>query len=92
MADMAPDGGSAFPCEGEGHGDPRYHTPGMTLRDWFAGQALAGLLANSGGPIQSNGMSGWSYTNCGPDSVAREAYDAADAMIAERSKAQGGAA
>ena len=33
----------AFPSEGEGHGNPRYHSPGMTLRDWFAGQALAGM-------------------------------------------------
>lgn len=36
------DGGPAF-----AHGD---HTngghPGMSLRDWFAGQALAGILAN----------------------------------------------
>ena len=33
------DNPSAFPSEGEGHGNPRYHSPGMTLRDWFAGQA-----------------------------------------------------
>lgn len=34
----SPDGGAAFPCwvSGEGH-------RGMTLRDYFAGQALAGM-------------------------------------------------
>lgn len=34
------DGGSAFPCEG-GENSGLYADPGMTLRDWFAGQALA---------------------------------------------------
>ena len=32
-------GGPAFPRIGEGFGDPRYDAEGMTLRDWFAGQA-----------------------------------------------------
>lgn len=54
---------------------------GMTLRDWFAGQALNGLLASG------------KWDNCG---VGFEAYIAghasniADAMLAERAK--GGAA
>jgi plasmid stability protein len=58
---------------------------GMTLRDWFAGQALAGLLsdidnlkmmaeANIGSPKRIS------------DLLAEEAYRAADAMMAERSK------
>lgn len=37
---MKDEGGSAFPLEiGNGH----IVSPGMTLRDWFAGQALVGL-------------------------------------------------
>ena len=44
---------------------------GMTLRDWFAGQALAALL---------NGQK-WEAQK-----LANEAYRAADAMLAERSK------
>ena len=57
------DGGPAF---------PQTYAPGMSLRDWFAGQALAGLSANRDwGDIE------W-------DGVVRAAYDAADAMIAER--------
>lgn len=68
------DGGPAFPCEeqircnGEVV-DTRKFT-GMTLRDYFAGQALAGLLVNQGAKF-------W-------DGDARNAYAAADAMIKER--------
>ena len=68
-------GGPAFPQndlsaynmgpEGIGNG------MGMTLRDWFAGQALAGLMASST-------TDNWVL----PD-IAREALGAADAMIAE---------
>ena len=59
------DGGPAFPC---------VTTAGMSLRDWFAGQALAGMLAYPapGAPI--------------PRVVAKAAYEYADAMIAERGK------
>ena len=42
---------------------------GMTLRDWFAGQALAGLLAQA---------------SLGFD-AAQAAYEYADEMLAERS-------
>lgn len=44
---------------------------GMTLRDWFAGQWVSGCLANG------------AYFS-GPESVAREAYGVADAMLAAR--------
>lgn len=36
------DGGSAFPCEG-GVDSGLHANPGMSLRDWLAGQALVGL-------------------------------------------------
>lgn len=55
-----------------------------SIRDEFAKVALQGLLANSGGPIQSSPMSGWTYCNCGPADVAREAYKLADAMLQAR--------
>jgi hypothetical protein len=52
-------------------GEVRIYHEGMTLRDWFAGQALAGLLADP--------------NVIDPDSaVARAAYEYADAMIEAR--------
>jgi len=49
-------------------------TPGMTLRDYFAGQALVGLLA------QSNGTA----TISPHDEGAKYAYEMADAMLEAR--------
>lgn len=54
---------------------------GMTLRDWFAGHALCGLLAWS--PEEG-------HKQYSPETAALIAYDMADAMIAERGP--GGAA
>ena len=64
-------GGWAFPAQ---HFDLAEHEHGMTLRDWFAGMAMQGMLAC---PIQPQS---------GPDMYARDAYVLADAMLAERSK------
>ena len=55
-----------------------YHHPGMSLRDWYAGQALSGLLVNRPEDIPSQVVDG--YT--------RLAYQLADAMLAERDKDQ----
>lgn len=67
---MKNDGGPAFPevCGGS-------IIPGMTLRDYFAGQALAGMMANA---------ESWSVSS---EKLAGYAYSAADAMLAERDKA-----
>lgn len=70
-------GGPAFPRLGEGFGNPKYDEPGMTLRDWFAGQALVGLIRpevcwTDGVPAQLR--------------LAKDAYQFADAMLAERDK------
>lgn len=53
--------------------------PGMELRDWFAGIALSGMLANSA-------RIGDSTT--GPEDYANWAYETADAMISQRNKEQ----
>jgi len=41
------DNPQAFPGTFIGSGGGRYPTPGMTLLDWFAGQALKGLCEPS---------------------------------------------
>lgn len=74
------DGGAAFPRT-EQHADgATYFYHGMSLRDWFAGQALAGMLAI---PEHDNGNF---HNNCGEAFIgpARYAYRMADAMLAAR--------
>jgi len=68
------DGGPAFP------GNPECDAPGMTLRDWFAGQALAGLIQTLGARHDQDG-----YTDLGASvEAARLAFAVADAMLSER--------
>lgn len=57
--------------------------PGMSLRDWFAGQALIGLLAAEAHP-QSPGVLPLSLEQAG--TYTQAAYRLADAMLAERHK------
>lgn len=73
------DGGNAFPSTPaigpNGNFSPPY--PGMTLRDWFAGQALTIIAGRS-----------WDHLEDGinkPTVWASLAYSTADAMLAERS-------
>lgn len=67
---------NAFPACNEANVN---NTMGMSLRDWFAGQALCGILS---GPAsrQSVPMSEWF-------DAPEAAYKLADAMLAERAKA-----
>ena len=58
-----PENPLAFPSH------PPYEASGMTLRDYFAGQALAGLAFNGDYHAENR---------------AREAYEYADAMLKER--------
>jgi hypothetical protein len=76
-------GGLAFPSEQgfdlEGKWNQTYD-PGMSLRDYFAGQALAGILAGGfADTIPHDDVGGGS-------DAAFYAYQYADAMIAERNK------
>ena len=58
---------------------------GMTLRDWFAGQALSGMLSDSS-TVRAIGVVS-DGDGRGEGSVAAEmAYGYADAMLKERSK------
>lgn len=70
------DGGPAFPLfTPAGQYAPRAES-GMSLRDWFAGQALAGLIACHTG-LEAPPDDGY---------AAESAYDYADAMLVERAK------
>ena len=70
------DGGPAYPVAGyiNEHGNEQPGEYGMSLRDWFAGQALAGFSANQE-------CYGWKF-----EQAADYAYQQADAMLAERYK------
>lgn len=65
-------GGPAFPRDalGKDCGRSYGHQDGMSLRDYFAGQALAGLVTLD--------------ADCGPKGYAHDAYQIADAMLAAR--------
>ena len=69
------DGGPAFPVAETIH---VYGPNGMTLRDYFAGQALAGILASA------------NFGNV-KDWIGTKAYEVADSMLAARER-KGGAA
>ena len=74
------DGGSAFPLAAHAyphecaHDDIEPTHLGMTLRDYFAGQALTGAFADGGN------------TEVLDDVMARRYYEIADAMLAARLK------
>lgn len=74
------DGGPMFPVPSVGTGDPRDGMTcghdGASLRDWFAGEALAGMLANPG----------MNPRDIGNKEISELAMFFADAMIAERNK------
>ena len=63
------DGGEAFPVSGQ--------NPGMSLRDWFAGQAAIGLLIRGHDPKEIALLAGHSYT-------------IAEALIRERDRGEDG--
>ncbi|MBK8197005.1 MAG: hypothetical protein IPK75_01455 [Acidobacteria bacterium] len=72
MGERSKDGGPAFPTAG---------STGMSLRDWFAGQALAGLCGTDARVyIDRNKIAG---------RFASVAFELADAMIAAREAANG---
>lgn len=75
MANQRDTGGDAFPSTPSTapSGDLYQPYPGMTLRDYFAGQAILGLIANPNNKGEAT-------------EAARIAYGIANAMLAERSK------
>ena len=78
---MSDTGGQAFPRPFSQHDDRNHmgydfnEQPGMTLRDWFAGQALAGILSNPEFDADAT-----------KEDVASAVYQTAAAMLRERDK------
>lgn len=68
------DGGPAFPVIALNDPNHPASVPGMSLRDWFAGQALAGLVTRN--------------ESTTPEKWAAACYILADAMLAQRSAAR----
>jgi hypothetical protein len=52
---------------------------GMTLRDYFAGQAMAAMITTANGPLMSHGQ--WRGAEA---LTAESAYEVADAMLKAR--------
>lgn len=72
----------AFPSgDGEYSGGPN-HDYGMSLRDWFAGQALAECVRTA----IAIETAGYELKDDGPVAAAKMAYQVADAMLKEREK------
>lgn len=69
------DGGPAFPRAGTG---TTYSQEGMSLRDWFAGQALAWCLSEFAGNAEDMKQ------------PAEAAYQIADAMLRARERGREG--
>lgn len=59
----------AFPCTGENYNHPDWSSEGMTLRDYFAAQAMQGIQSRVNWDIKA---------------IAVLAYDQADAMLKAR--------
>lgn len=81
MNESITNGGPAFPIHHATWENGRQITSpheGMSLRDWFAGQALAGLLA---GQFSESGR--WNLSD-----LPKESFKIADAMIMARNQHQ----
>lgn len=83
MTNNVDDGGAAFPrpLSTDDHQQScnvSFDQSGMTLRQWYAGMALQGLLA-TGADFHDKHGDGWDWH-------ARAAFAMADSMIAEGKK------
>ncbi len=76
MSKQIDDGGQAFPMPGSDQNTPQ---DGMSLRDYFAAQTLAGLMADSQVTSRQDETKEGFWMR-----IAKLCYFAADAMIAAR--------
>jgi len=76
--EKVPENPPAFPRPG--FEQPAGMQDGMTLRDWFAGQALPELI----NAMMSGRIGNHPKVGGGPEGFAASAYEIADAMLAAR--------
>lgn len=77
------DGGAAFPSpyvDKSGNIEVLYKQQGMTLRDWFAGQAIPTLIE------MQCAVNATGKRRISDEDVASDAYGHADSMLKERAK------
>lgn len=82
----APENPQAFPHLQAYDPSVSYVATGMTLRDWFAGQALAALSLRADWNFHPSEIEGGAHIR-DAQGVARAAYRYADAMLATREEA-----
>jgi len=71
------DGGPAFPWHSDGYLENQDPSTGMSIRDYMAAKAMAGIMASPGTSFNTN-LEGSASV------VAHVAYIVADAMLAAR--------
>jgi len=79
------DGGAAFPVPNDAYNNGM---EGMSLRDWFAGQALVGELASSSTQeaVMATAQAAFASGRSAVQQVAFNCYEMADAMLAARER------
>ena len=76
-------GGSAFPCAAFGpNPKDEIYQYGMNLREWYAGQAIIGILIGREKALLEAHKTGYDAYKI----AAYEAYEIADAMLEAREK------
>lgn len=84
MTDALNDGGNAFPADNTANTNG---TMGMTLRDWFAGQALHNPAICTGAASEYDIVAWFGPSKYGIEKseiVAKQAFEYADALLEER--------
>ena len=70
----------AYPCLDNNGSGLSMRDPGMTLRDWFAGQALGAIITATSNGQHYPAREGRSLIQ----GMTQDAYELADAMLAHR--------
>lgn len=85
------DGGWAFPLQERNDDGSHYFShPGMSLRDWFAGQAMQGLVKEIAENLSEDFDDGNARADKALSNGASLSYMIADAMLKERARGNEG--